>query len=175
MASPKPVPRCIDSLRGPAFTLLELLEDARLIRGAMPTPVSTTCNATQARRGSGDVRRKHRILGSATARLRVRHRGVRRRPPTNRARTATPTLRCVFDRVPDQVDENLSKVSLGQVRTRGSDAPTAIEKLRPRSLTSDSSSLATLRTNGGGRAFPDAPRGDRRDLRDVEHLIDEMP
>ena len=62
------------------------------------------------------------------------------------------------------------------MRRRGSDAPTAIEKLSPRSLTSDSSSLATLSTNGRRTIVSgvnlEAPR---RDLGDVEHLIDEMP
>ncbi len=61
------------------------------------------------------------------------------------------------------------------MRTRGSDAPTAIDKLSPRSLISDSSSLAMFSTNGPQHErFGMHLESAGGDLGDVEHLIDEM-
>ena len=138
--------------------LLELVEDARLIVGrdadAGVDDLQRDPRATRV----GRATRERRILG----RVRVARRRVADAAPTSRARTAMPPAGVYFTALPIRLTR-ICRRCVGSVRTRGSDAPTAIERLRPRSLISDSSSLAMLSTNDRSTMrFADAPRGGPR-------------
>ena len=169
MASPSPCRAASNHRvvrRSPARTPRRCAPDRA---GAIPTPVSVTCSAIHVRRASGVWRVR------ADSRAACRASGVGRgEPPTSRARTEMPPAGVYFTALPMRFTR-ICRRCVGSVRTRGSVAPTAMDRFRPRSLTSDSSSLATLSTNGRRtmRLRMDL-QSTGGNLRDVEHLVDEM-
>ena len=128
MASPRPVPRCIESPRGPAFTCSNSSKMRVLIaRRDADAGIDDLQRDPRAPRDRASDSTQRRVVRRSSRRCTPALAGGR---PTSRARTAMPPAGVYFTALPMRLTR-ICRRCVGSVRTRGSDAPTAIEKLSP--------------------------------------------